>query len=385
VRVENLRAFWFLSIAGSISLLPLLVLPAMIGVLVDESGLSEAFAGMSASANFAGGASIAMLMAFRMHHIDLRRATGVAFAVAAAMDVVSAFSTGSEALFLSARFAAGIGTGAAYTCIASAFARYANADRGYGVFVTLQFIISGLGLYVLPVHASALGTEGMFLGIAGLEILALLLLRHLPGKAIDLASPASGRSEHGVLLAPATILAVLSFGVFEAANTAQFTYIERLGVSIPLTEHHIGIALLVASLAGIPGAFITVLLGQRFGRVSPLTFGIALSVLGMLVLVSADGLLAYAIAGSCIGFAWAFCLPFIQGLLASLDAHGSAVAAGASASTIGGAAGPAVAASIVGNGQYHAVLLAAIGLLAVACAGFIVSNTQMRHTALEVR
>jgi hypothetical protein len=39
-----------------------------------------------------------------------------------------------------------------------------------------------------------------------------------------------------------------------------------------------------------------------------------------------------------LGFSWAFCLPFIQGLLASMDSHGSAVAAVSGASTIGGAA-----------------------------------------------
>jgi MFS family permease len=224
MRIQNLREFSLLSAAGTVSLMPLLVLPAMIGVLVDESALSERFAGLSASVNFAGGALVSMLMALRMHRIDLRRAAAAALLLAAGMDAVSAFSTGSETLFLLARFAAGVGTGAAYTCISAAFARYADLDRGYGLFVTLQFIVSGIGLYLLPVHASRLGTEGMFLSIAALEVLALALVWYLPGRAV-LASPERvGRSERAVLLAPATLFAVASFGLFEAANTAQFTY-----------------------------------------------------------------------------------------------------------------------------------------------------------------
>jgi predicted MFS family arabinose efflux permease len=383
LRVENLREFGILSVAGAASMLPLLLLPAMIGVLVDESGLSEAFAGVCASANFAGGATSAMLLAFRMHHIDLRKATTLALLVAAAMDALSAFSADREVVFLLARFASGLATGAAYTCIASAFARYPDADRGYGLFVTLQFVVSGIGLYALPVHASALGTEGMFLSIAGLELLALLLMRHLPGKAIELDTGLPGALERSVLLAPATILAVLSFGIFEAANNAPFTYLERLGASIALTQRQLGVALLISSLAGIPGAFVTIAVSQRFGRTGPLALGVALSIVGLGLLMTAKGFAPYLIGTSCLGFTWAFCLPFIQGLMASLDRNGSAVAAGASASTIGDAAGPGLAAWIVGNGQYRGVFSAAIALIAFAWLGFFVSSRRARRAALQ--
>jgi len=384
MRAEHLRDFGILSLAGTASLMPLLVLPAMVGVLVDESDLSEAFAGACASANFAGSSLVAMLLAFRMHHINLRRAATFAFVLAAAMDAVSAFSADRHALFLLARFAAGIGSGAAYTCVVAAFARYDDADRGYGLFVTLQFIVSGLGLYALPVHASALGTEGMFLAIAGIELLALSLVRHLPGKAVVEPGPgAPGALERGVLLAPITILAVLSFGLYEAANNAQFTYVERLGVSIALSDHQIGSSLLIASLAGIPGAFVTVVVGERLGRAAPLTFGVALSVVGLLLLMWADGFVPYLIGSSCMGFTWAFCLPFIQGLMASLDRKGSAVAAGASLSTIGDAAGPGLAAWIVANGQYRDVFSAAIVLLALAWLGFAVSSLRARPAAAQ--
>ena len=67
-----------------------------------------------------------------------------------------------------------------------------------------------------------------------------------------------------------------------------------------------------------------------------------------------------------LGFSWAYCLPYIQGLTAALDPHGSAIAAGASASTVGGAAGPALAAVVVGEGEYRSVMLLAIVLFLLA-------------------
>lgn len=365
-----LRRFGIYSVIGTISLIPLLVLPAMIGTLVDETTLSEAQAGWSASLNFFGGAAAALFMAMRMHRLDLRRVAVLGFAVAAAGDLASAFCGNQVTLFLPIRLLAGIGAGAAYTVVVAAFARLSDVDRGYGLFVTLQFTVSGLGLYALPVYSEVLGVEGMFLSVAALDVAGLAMTRFLPGRAVDSPGFSGLRTELHVLLAWATLLGALGFAIYEAANTAQFTYLERLGVSLVLTDQQIGSALLIASLAGIPGAFSIVLLGSRFGRMIPLSVGVSLSVCGLLTLLTGESFGSYLTGASLIGFAWAFCLPYIQGLMAELDPHGSAVAAGSASSTIGGSIGPGLAALVVNGGSYANVLLLSIGLLVVALASF---------------
>ena len=369
-----LQRFGVYSVIGTISLMPLLVLPAMIGTLVDETALSEAQAGWSASLNFFGGAAAALAMALRMHHLDLRRVAILAFTVAALGDLASAFTGNHATVFLLIRLVAGIGAGAAYTVVVAAFARLPDVDRGYGLFVTLQFIVSGLGLYALPVYSEVLGVEGMFLSIAALDVTGLAMTRFLPGRAIDAPGFSGLKTELHVLLAWATLLGALGFAIFEAANTAQFTYVERLGVSLALTDQQVGSALLIASLAGIPGAFVIVLLGSRFGRVAPLTLGIALSICGLLTLITGDSFASYLLGTSLMGFSWAFCLPYIQGLLAELDPHGSAVAAGSASSTIGGSIGPGLAALAVGGGSYTRVLGLSICLLLAALASFWLAN-----------
>ena len=57
--MRSIHRIGIYSIMGSITLMPLLVLPAMIGILVDETALTEVQAGWSASINFLGGAMIA--------------------------------------------------------------------------------------------------------------------------------------------------------------------------------------------------------------------------------------------------------------------------------------------------------------------------------------
>ena len=210
--------------------------------------------------------------------------------------------------------------------------------------------------------------------LATLDLTGALLSSRLPGSALDGDSEPRLQNEIHVLLAGATILGILGFAIFEAANTAQFTFVERLGVALDFTDRQVGTALLVASLVGIPGAFSIVFLGDRLGRVAPLSFGIAVGIGGLFVLIESNQFMPYMAGLSMIGFSWAFCLPYIQGLLASLDRNGSAVAAGAATSTIGGATGPGIAALVVGGGNYSGVFIFASALLLVALGSFIAAT-----------
>lgn len=383
MRIPNLGLFSVYSFIGTVTLMPLLTLPAMVGVLVDRAGLGESLAGWVAAAGALGGALIAMVLAFRMHRLDLRRTATVALAIAVLADTASAWAAGPTAAFIAIRFATGVAIGAAHVAAISAFPRLPDFERGYGLFVTLQFIVSGLGLYLLPVYSAQLGAEGMFLSFAVLDFLALILARRLPAAVTVVAAPpGKRRSELAVLTSLATLFAILAFGLFEAANNAQFTYVERLGVANGYSDHEIGTTLLIASLVGIPGAFSIVLTGSRFSAKGALTFGITIAVLGLVLLLSTSAYAAYFTALCLLGFSWAFCLPYIQTLLARYDRQGSAVAAGNSIATVGGALGPGLAALVVGGGNYAGVLLLSVLLftLSMSCflasAGFVVRKPQ---------
>jgi len=384
MQIANLRQFFVCSVIGTASFLPLLVLPAMVGVLVDEAGLSESFAGWVSSANFFGFSLVALFMAFQMHRIDLRVMATVSLAIACIADVISAYLAAPTTAFLLIRFITGSANGAAQIAALSAVARLDDTERGFGLLITLQFIVAALGCYILPVYSEELGATGMFLLFAVCDLLALALARRLPGRAVDERASAEPKSERSVLFAAATLLALLGYGIFEVANTAQYTYLERLGVALAFSDHEIGTALMIASLAGIPGAFTIIVVGKRFGTIGPLAFGIGISIVGLVILITHGEFAWYLMAGICIGFAWAFCLPFIQSLMASLDPNGSALAAGASAASIGVAVGPGLAASVVEVGHYERVFMIAIALLIVSLFGFFISIHKISTRKAEV-
>jgi MFS family permease len=141
---------------------------------------------------------------------------------------------------------------------------------------------------------------------------------------------------------------------------------------------------MLASLAGIPGAFTIIVVGKRFGTIGPLAFGFGIGILGLVILITSGEFAWYLMAGICIGFSWAFCLPFIQALMASLDPNGSALAAGASAASIGVAVGPGLAASVVEVGHYEPVFMIAIALLIVSMASFFMSIRKIPTKRTEV-
>jgi predicted MFS family arabinose efflux permease len=218
----------------------------------------------------------------------------------------------------------------------------------------------------------------MFLSIAALNVMGLLLSSNLPGRAVRADAAQTGRTELHVLLAWATVLGALGFLIFEAALVAQYTYIERLGVSLALSDQQVGSALLIASLTAIPGALSIILLGARVGRMGGLGFGVAVAIAGLVMMISTVHFLPYVLGAALITFAWAFCLPYIQGLMAALDPHGSAAALGSAASTIGGAIGPGLAALVVGAGTYQHVMMFTIALLLLALTSFFIAS---RHVA----
>ena len=143
MQIPHLRHFTVFSIIGTVALMPLLVLPAMVGVLVDNAGMSESSAGWSASVHFLASAVVGLVMALRVHHVNLRQVATYALAFAVIADLASALTAGEATAFFAARLIAGFMLGATYVASVSSFARFDGFERGFGLFVTLQFIISG--------------------------------------------------------------------------------------------------------------------------------------------------------------------------------------------------------------------------------------------------
>jgi len=356
-----------LSLLGSITVLPILILPIMVGAMVDSFGLSDSTAAYSASFNFVGGALVAIPIALRVHHLNLRTLLIAGLVLAALGDLLSAYTANQEIAFLVMRFLAGVGQGVAYTAVVTAIARLAVPDRAYGLFMMFQFALSALGLYVLPPIVNVIGAQGMYVGLAVIELSALLLAPCV-SREIVAAKSDEANIELKTILKWVALLALFATILFEAANTAQFAFIERIGVDIALNDNQIGTALGLASIIAVPASFAVVWLGPRFGRLKPTVFAVALGVSGLLLLLVTNSYATYFVASTLLAICWAFGLPYFQSILAELDHKGSVAAAGSFAVTIGEAMGPAMGASQAETGEYAGVIWISIALFIVSIA-----------------
>ena len=357
-----------LTVLGSVAILPLLILPTMVGALVDYAGFTESAAGWVASAGFAGGAGAAVLLALRIRHLDPRKLALAGLITLAIADGLSALATNMPvSVFLGLRVVSGIGGATAYAAVMATIAASDMPERGYGVFSVFQFGLSAVGLYVLPLVLEDIGIVGMYLGLAAAAVLAMPLF----GSVLT-RGPVAGSSDPAIeihmLLKPAAILAMLGIGLYEAANTMHFTYAERIGVSFGLADHRIGEILGIVTVIGMPAAFGVVWLGNRFGDLLPIMAALLLSIASLVLLMVSSGQSVYIVAMCGLSIAWAFGLPYFQSVEARLDPGGSVVVAGGFFTSGGCALGPALAATLVGGQGYAGVLLAAIGVYVIVAA-----------------
>ncbi len=370
-----------LSLLGSITVLPLLILPVMVGAMVEGFGFSESQAGIAASFGFVGGALAAIPISLRVHHLNLRQLFIFGFSISIVADFVSAYSADREAFFMAVRFLGGLGGGAAYTAVVTAIARLANPDQGYGLFMAFQFALSAVGLYWLPGLIPTVGAEGLYVGLALVSLVSLLLAPTLPNEIV--ASPSDAAAiEARTILRPAALLALIGIGFYEAANTAQFAYVERMGDAIALTGDQLGLALGVSSIIGVPAALAVVYLGPRLGRLFPALLAVATAIVALLILIFVKSYAAYFVALCMLGAAWAFGLPYFQSMLAELDHKGSIAAAGAFSVTIGEALGPALGASTVEQNNFAGVLWLAVLLFALSIVLMVPSGQRVAPASI---
>jgi predicted MFS family arabinose efflux permease len=265
---------------------------------------------------------------------------------------------------------------AVYTSIAS----LKNYERGYGLFVMMQYSISGLGLYYLILYSESIGAMGLYQILALLNFLALLLVNQLPNLKNDQNADGNTKSEVTVLLSGVAFMAIIGFGLHEMSGVTQFTFIERIGVSISIESQSLSNIMLIASLLGIPGSMVCIILGNKFGLLPPFLFGISCCLFGMSILLIEKTFITYALRMCLIGFGWSIALPYIQSHLASIDKKGSALAAGNSLATIGGAAGAALGASLIGLTSNYNMLLQVSILIYILAIILIILSIRIRRT-----
>jgi MFS transporter, DHA1 family, inner membrane transport protein len=348
VDINGARAITAMVGLGVVAAFATVVMPIMVGAMVDHLGLSARNAGLVAAAEMSGvfGATLAVVLV--VHRWNRRRLALVGLSLLCVANLVAA-TADTFAVLVGTRFAAGLGAGLVMVTVQASMAATRDPVRAFGILGMSMLLAGVVGLPGMPLAVKPWGTTGAYLVLASLVLPGLLLLRWLPAyAAIEARSP----SQRTRLDIPWVVVGLAALLCYMMSFGAVGPYMERLGVASGLDVATVGKVLGAGSIGGMVGAALATWLGTRAGRAWPLFLGIFCSIGSLWLLVNGMQPATYTAAAVVLMLAAMFTGPYVMGSLAALDRQGRVLVTGLMMQAVGLAAGPALAGLLVTGDNY---------------------------------
>lgn len=309
---------------------PTVAMPVWWGVLADARGYTLVDYGVLVTSSLVGPALASLALAARIDRINRRLVIAGAMLVCAATFVGYALIASPRAVAALWGVTMATQSAAGYYLAQSYFAELPDMDRQLGIHVSLSMLLQAALLAVIPQVASAAGLVGLQAALGTGALAAAIMALSLPGPATTPSATATmGRvaagASHRLPTTPAW-LAIATFTAFYTYITEFYSYSERFGSALGLSGVVVGQVLGATTLVGLAGSLAVTALGDRFGRLWPLSIG---SLLGLIaaVLVTAHSLgnLGYWVAMSVFSIVWSLMQPYATALLLAVDPSGRAL------------------------------------------------------------
>ena len=350
-----------IGLIGTIGLYSLMILPILVGAYIDYLGFDADTAGWVSSINLAGVAIITLIVSLKTKHWPLHKVASIGLAMMVVFDVLSLYFH-DLSIFTVLRFCSGMAGGAAMAAAGAAIARLSHSEKGYGIYIGCQFLLPAIGMYFLAESLASIEFNGMMQIIIGLELLALIATPIFINYPLPAANNELDTLETKLIFQAPALLSLIGLGVYGAATAAIWAYADRMGMNANLSVEASGNIIAIITGISVLGALLVTYLKDRFGYIKPLSAGLILQVIGLLILMTIHTPGGYTLGIGIFSMAWAFCWPYFLSIQADLDQTGTVVVAGQFTNLVGNSAGPAIAAFLVSGGLYGPAIWMACGL-----------------------
>lgn len=245
------------------------------------------------------------------------------------------------------RAGTGLGHGIGLALTAAFIADFAQPDRAAGIVTVGVGVLAVSGIYFITWAQQYLGLPPLFLTMLGFALLPLLLLRRIPRmRAVDGTMPTAAAAQAP---RPAIVWMTLVAVAFFYLSVGSFwPFAAQLGRYAGLSYQGAAHVVLMAAAAGMLGGLTAIVVGDRLGRVLPISLSMAAALVGLLVLwafptrasVFAPVVIIYI-------FSWATMYPFMLGFASELDPTGRVNGLIFSLSLVGLAIGPGLGSAVI--------------------------------------
>lgn len=270
--------------------------------MVESLGLTQAEAGVIASANFLGYLLGALAAAKASLPGGRRRWFLISLGISAATTAAMAFEA-SVPLFLFLRFASGVAS-AFVLVFASALVLDRLAAAGRPGLSALHFAgvgigIAGSALLVAGLAAGGVGWRGLWLASGALALLALLaVLRLVPAEQEPPPAPRpAGRARPN----PRLVALILAYGLFGFGYVITATFISTLVRLTPALQWLEPYVWLTVGLAGIPSVAVWGGIARRIGNGRAFAVACLVESIGVAFSVLGEGAVAVLLAAILLG------------------------------------------------------------------------------------
>jgi predicted MFS family arabinose efflux permease len=357
-RFEELAALVVLGVIATAGMFSANIMPVLVSALREGLHYSSRDAGLIGAADVYGAAFGCALAALLIRKMPWRV---TAAAMLAAMIVLDGLSTqlGDFRNLLPLRLLHGLIGGVSVGIGFSVIGRTPSPDRGFGVLMLIQFWLAGSAVMLLPRLAAQMGPSAVFLALAGLSLLALVLLPLVPDypeRPAPALAPSAGARWNAPLL-----LGLLGLFLFQATKMSLYAYLFGFGRSLQLSTAFLSTVIGASAWLGSLGSLAVVALGLRYGRLRPLIVTIALAIAAYLSFLLCDGNpILFGMAEIGMAVVWAFVAPYLFGLCSAFDGEGRMAAWSSFFSKLGMATGPALGGVVLAETHYERLLYLAI-------------------------
>jgi len=347
----------------------IVLMPMIVGGLIDTYGYTEQQAGNVAAAEGLGLVVSSVAAALWIRRASWVRALLAAFLAYAALNALSASLPGYGPL-LAVRFLTGLAGGSLFAVSVAALGDNRAPDRAFGLAQAVQGVLMLGAFAAAPGLLAAGGVGALYYLLAGAALLLLPILLAFPATGRVRAALAGGDAQTpqqtGLIL-----LGLVASVVFFVNVFGLWAFVERMGLEGGLPGPAIGLALGVSQVLAIAGALAAAWASNRFGRYLPLVAVLVGQGAALIILQGDFGVPAYYLATGLFQALFIVGVSYQMGAIAELDLGGRYLVMMTAAQGLGSAVGPALAGGLITGSDYGGVVRLALGCLVASTLAFL--------------
>jgi predicted MFS family arabinose efflux permease len=355
----------------------IILMPMLVGGVIDDFGFSEQQAGYIAALESMGLVVASLVAALWIRKISWTTMLFIGFASTALLNIVSANLSDFVPLLIT-RFAAGVTGGTVFALTVAALGDNKQPDQAFGIAQVVQGAMMFGAFAAAPAILQHWTVSGLYYMLAVVSILMIASLWRYPSagasREVDTGNGGEGESYTGLIW-----IGLIASFLFFSNIFGFWTYIERVGQAAGLSTETIGWALGLSQFAAIIGAGAAAFAADRFGRTLPLLLALVGITTTLWLLVGQFGSIVYYIGAGLFQALFVMANSYQLGVIAKIDIKGHFLVLVTGFQGLGAAVGPAVAASLINNGDYSRINLVAALSCVISIAMFLYIIYRTRH------